>query len=296
LVCWCAFKFLSRQIATRENRQGWFDSHPGRKEQKEMKAEKNIQMAERRKETALTAPSGYPYFFLSGVERRCLLTSTVFPLSVVRSYGFTGTIFFPSFVFDIKENFYRPTTCRPRYIYADAGVKNSVNVEKINLKIKKVPKKFADSNIMRMFVSPNSLSCGNPQNKDKNRNKAGLPVPISFYKDRLFGDKREGSPLPYIHTANFRVQMPNSTKNCKDAQGAPKATLHGAKTVPIKVTLTGVRNPYIYAIRKAFFEFLQEESNGYLCPEARFVRKFEAAALLFPEHRKAIRGRTVIID
>ena len=71
-----------------------------------------------RKGNGRTIPPGSSCAHLSGVERRFLLTSTLLPLSVVRVYGLTGTIFFPSFVFDIIKNIYRPATCRPLLLSA----------------------------------------------------------------------------------------------------------------------------------------------------------------------------------
>ena len=47
-------------------------------------------------------------------------------------------------------------------------------------------------------------------------------------------------------------------------------------------------NLYLTALNKAYDEFLQEEACGYCYSDSRLAKKIEAAALLFPEDRKAL--------
>jgi hypothetical protein len=93
-------------------------------------------------------------------------------------------------------------------------------------------------------------------------------------------------------------QMRTSVKNATGTNNSStRRTPSGAKSVPIiRVTLTGVRNnPYLFAIRKAFFELLVEETQGACYATYRFKKKCEAADLLYPEHRDKLRGKTVTI-
>jgi hypothetical protein len=46
---------------------------------------------------------------------------------------------------------------------------------------------------------------------------------------------------------------------------------------------------------RPFFEVLVEETQGNIFAELRFVKKCEAAALLYPEHREKLRGKNVTI-
>ena len=104
-----------------------------------------------------------------------------------------------------------------------------------------------------------------------------------------------GDSLSYFD--NFRPMIPQTAKNRSSAKYSnANLTPNSAKTVPITFTLTGVRNnPYLYSIRKAFFEFIEEEMCGHIFSESRFVKKYEAANTLFREFRRALRGKTIII-
>ncbi|MDR2888163.1 MAG: hypothetical protein LBV26_09260 [Bacteroidales bacterium] len=49
-------------------------------------------------------------------------------------------------------------------------------------------------------------------------------------------------------------------------------------------------------MNKATYEFFAELTKGHSCAELRFVKKYEAASLLYPEDRKSLRGKTVKTD
>lgn len=60
------------------------------------------------------------------------------------------------------------------------------------------------------------------------------------------------------------------------------------------VQVTGADdNLYMLSLFKAFREFIGEELIGNICTELRFVKKYEAAKTLFPEHRKNLRNTNV---
>ena len=68
------------------------------------------------------------------------------------------------------------------------------------------------------------------------------------------------------------------------------------KPAGITVSITGKRdNRIVHAYWKAICEFFVEETRGKICSEFRLKSKIEAARLLFPEGRKAMRGLTVKI-
>ena len=82
--------------------------------------------------------------------------------------------------------------------------------------------------------------------------------------------------------------MKNASGLKKSNPNAREKTCESGIKTP-RLDLTGVRsNVYLYAIRKAFREFLLEESKGFICSEIRLTKKIEAAQLLFPEHRKEL--------
>lgn len=55
-------------------------------------------------------------------------------------------------------------------------------------------------------------------------------------------------------------------------------------------------NLYLLSLIKAFRELLIEEVNGHIFHESRFVKKFEAAHTLFPEHKMNLRNHNVKIS
>ena len=63
----------------------------------------------------------------------------------------------------------------------------------------------------------------------------------------------------------------------------------------ITVTITGANIRYIHAIRKAVYEFMQEETRLLVFSELRLLNKIRAARLLFRDDRKALQGLTVKI-
>jgi hypothetical protein len=124
-------------------------------------------------------------------------------------------------------------------------------------------------------------------------------------------DFAAGSGAPFfiaLQKLNSISAMRSRNESSSNGQITPKSnrvahvtsrtkTPGGATSVPtISVYVTGTRNnPYLYAIRKAFYELLLEVSQGHVFAELRFVKKCEAAALLYPEHRKMLKGKTVTI-
>ena len=116
-------------------------------------------------------------------------------------------------------------------------------------------------------------------------------------KSVIVPSRTEKGSLSSFNTLSFSSFMEGTTKNASNQKNSKiTSTPHSAKTVPITFTLTGVRNnPYLYSIRKAFFEFIEEEMCGHIFSESRFVKKYEAANTLFPEFRRALRGKTILI-
>ena len=96
--------------------------------------------------------------------------------------------------------------------------------------------------------------------------------------------------------------MTKQMKNCIDVKNSSVLTTpNGATSVPagkpadITVSITGVSNRIVHAYRKAFYEFLIEETRGYIFTELRLTKKIEAARLLFPEDKQKVRGLNVTI-
>lgn len=92
--------------------------------------------------------------------------------------------------------------------------------------------------------------------------------------------------------------IPRTAKNYKGTNNSTSNVTSSHETGKlITLTLTGVRNNhYLYSLRKAFCEFLEEETRGhYISAINRFVSKYNAANTLFPEFRENIIGKTVII-
>ena len=100
---------------------------------------------------------------------------------------------------------------------------------------------------------------------------------------------------PFFRSIIFHEQMTKQMKNCKDAKHSNVITASTHETGTITLTLTGVRNPYLYAIRKSFKEFLEEETHGSISSDLRLNSKIAAARLLFPESRALLKSKTVKI-
>ena len=92
------------------------------------------------------------------------------------------------------------------------------------------------------------------------------------------------------------MDFPNKNQRSENNSTAAKTNSARDAQTPITLDLTGSRNPYVFALRKAFREFLAEETKGYIFCELRLVSKIEAANLLFPEHRRLLFGKTVKIS
>ena len=117
-----------------------------------------------------------------------------------------------------------------------------------------------------------------------------------------FAKSRFNGLFLFINNFSFReMRIPN--ENASNARSASTSRLTSAAVkkhtignpADITVTLTGVKNPYLYSIRKSFKEFLQEETRGILSSDLRLTKKIEAARLLFPQSRDELRGLTVKI-
>ena len=87
--------------------------------------------------------------------------------------------------------------------------------------------------------------------------------------------------------------MPNSKNLTEVANKSTKSRQRSETPYQISLTLTGVKNPYLYAIRKSFAEFLQEETRDIISSDLRLSKKIEAARMLFPEARQELRRKTV---
>ena len=57
----------------------------------------------------------------------------------------------------------------------------------------------------------------------------------------------------------------------------------------LRISLLG-KNDYYNSLLKSFYELLIDEDYGRSGNDYRFVEKYKAANLLFPEHRKALKG------
>ena len=73
------------------------------------------------------------------------------------------------------------------------------------------------------------------------------------------------------------------TNSARDAQTTFRA--NSRPNAPL-LTITGaVSNPFLYSLRKAFREYIVDESKGYLNSIATLDKKLAAAGLLFPQER-----------
>jgi hypothetical protein len=164
---------------------------------------------------------------------------------------------------------------------------------------------FSEGTILRLFVCVAFLFA---------TNSAGFAVEYRLSisddccasKPVIVPSKTERGSLSSYHIFNnlnfsfMEGTMKNASANNHSSTSRVAhvtSTPDGATSVPtIRVTVTGVRNnPYLFAIRKAFYEVLVEETQGHIFAELRFVKKFEAANLLYPEHREKLRGKNVTI-
>jgi hypothetical protein len=75
------------------------------------------------------------------------------------------------------------------------------------------------------------------------------------------------------------------------------ATPQAAETLSGQyICITGADdNLYLHSILKAFREFIIEETRGHCFHELRFVKKYEAACTLFPEHKNDLRENHITI-
>ena len=97
-------------------------------------------------------------------------------------------------------------------------------------------------------------------------------------------------------TMNASKQKRISTLTSRQAVRKLTTNRTGNPAGSITVNMTVLRNnPYLFALRKSFHEYLSEETKGNIFSELRLTKKIEAARLLYPESLKALRGLTVKI-
>ena len=169
----------------------------------------------------------------------------------------------------------------------------------------KITIKFANAKISCIFAaelkplerSNSSVCCNGVFLSIHNKNSIGLlNLSESRCKTLLTVPKSRFNGLfLFIKTLSLR-QMERSKENASSANNSNAASrVTDVNRTTIELNLTGSRNPYVFALRKAFREFLAEETKGYIFCELRLVSKIEAANLLFPEHRRLLFGKTVKI-
>ena len=134
-----------------------------------------------------------------------------------------------------------------------------------------------------------------------NQNSLGCCFPLDSRCKTLLTFAGSGNDSLFLFNNIISSTMRKSTNECSTGKSiTEKNTPYSAKTVPtgtpadITVIVTGKRNNrIIHAYWKMFYEFMIEETCGHIFAETRFVKKYEAANLLYPEDRKALRGLTV---
>ena len=127
------------------------------------------------------------------------------------------------------------------------------------------------------------------------QNSLGCCIPSDSRCKALLSLAKSGNDSLFLLNI-FKPTMPSSIKNANKLNNSTLvSTPNGAKSA-IRLTISGVsNNHYLYALRKAIYEFLEEETKGHCCTELRLVKKYEAAVELFPEDRKKLRGKTIEI-
>jgi len=165
-------------------------------------------------------------------------------------------------------------------IFLNLAVRKRVRI--FALELKTMPRLIQVFTIAAFFISANSLSCCFSQDS---RYIALSDVAMS-----------ENSSFFYFNNI-FSSTMPRPTKQCSTGNNSTELNpAAGEKPARITVTLTGVKNnQFQYTLRKIIFEFIKELTCGYSFAELRFIEKFKAAMLLFPEGAKELFGKTVII-
>ena len=163
---------------------------------------------------------------------------------------------------------------------------------------KKYSKMFANSKMFRIFAAElynakvnSSVYCDGDFLSAYIESSIGL-LNLSGSRCKTTIDRlktRFSGLFLFFKTLSFR-QMRRSEENATSANNSTTASrVAHATRLPIKtprLNLTGVRfNAYLYSLRKAFREFITEETRGYCCTELRLTKKIEAARLLFPEDR-----------
>jgi len=118
-----------------------------------------------------------------------------------------------------------------------------------------------------------------------------------------FAKVREQQSFLFLNI--FNSTMRSSIKNESKAnnsspisvQPTKQAQLHKqGKSADITVSITGKKNNRIvHAYLKAYYEFFVERTHGYIFSEIRLKNKIEAADLLYPEDKRALRCLTVIM-
>lgn len=81
----------------------------------------------------------------------------------------------------------------------------------------------------------------------------------------------------------FHKSMPTKMKITHKPKTSKLTSTSVARNATPTLTLTGVKNPYLFCLRKIFQDFLKEQQSGHLFAESRLLRKIEGAILMFPE-------------
>ena len=126
-----------------------------------------------------------------------------------------------------------------------------------------------------------------------NQNSTGCCISSgSRYLALLTLAKSENNSLLYFKNI-FNPTMQASIKNASRSKHSRAAI---AKNNTITLTLTGVAGNHCkHALRKINYEFLINLTHRDICAKLRFVEKYEAANLLYPKERKALRNQKIII-
>ena len=103
----------------------------------------------------------------------------------------------------------------------------------------------------------------------------------SYYTTRsviVLCKTEKGSLSSFLNTYNFSF-MQRTMENASKMNNSILASTLVHETD---------ENLYLYSLRKAFLEFIQEEVKGYCSTELRLQEKIEAARKLFPEAKKQL--------
>jgi hypothetical protein len=169
---------------------------------------------------------------------------------------------------------------------------------------------FADKKISSIFApelkplerSNSSASRGDVFVSDKIRTSIGCCNPSeSRFTALLTCPKQRVFNSLFLFKTFLIRQMERSKSNASSANNSTTASRVTHETrptiTPVKADITGTRhNKYVFSLRKAVREFLDEDAKGYMNALYRFNSKIEAARLLFPEDRIKFRDSLLTIN